>query len=230
MVHALVENRMTILVVGLILLAIPLGAGMFFLATTDSAVVTMHPQYVADFADDKVLVGASHNVFVGKVIAQSGTKQLGATPETQFSVEIIRNVKGELQGVVTVNQQGGYKDGVLYITESGDVSAPGKGERYMLQNGSTYLFATRYNESENWHTLNTFPTARKFLSADQGLSQEQLATVAVSDARVRQLYAAYPDEVLLEADIKAKNILNSFESLSFDEKQAVHNVIATDVQ
>ena len=27
----------------------------------------MHPIYVADFKDDRVLMGASHNVFVGKI-------------------------------------------------------------------------------------------------------------------------------------------------------------------
>src|ERR1700733_11535435 len=41
----------------------------------------------ADVADDKVLMGASHNVFVGKVIEQTGTRGDPLVPVvTQFAV------------------------------------------------------------------------------------------------------------------------------------------------
>lgn len=32
----------------------------------------VHPSYVADFSDDRVLVGGSHHVFVGKVVKRVG--------------------------------------------------------------------------------------------------------------------------------------------------------------
>lgn len=81
----------------------------------------MHAQYPADFRDDRILMGASHNVFVGKVISQVGNIPERILPDTQFSVDVIFNVKGNLRGRVTVDQNGGYKDGHLYLIEN---SAP----------------------------------------------------------------------------------------------------------
>ena len=36
----------------------------------------IHPQYIADFGNDKILMGASHNVFVGKVIMHKFVKNV----------------------------------------------------------------------------------------------------------------------------------------------------------
>src|SRR5712692_5597487 len=106
----------------------------------------MHASLAIPLADDRVLMGASHNVFVGKVISQIGTRAEPlssgkAIPITQFSVELISNVKGNLQGTVTVEQSGGYQDGVLLVNEDGDTFGPSNksGAGYLMQPGSTYL-------------------------------------------------------------------------------------------
>jgi len=182
---------------------------------TDSAskVVFVHPQYAADFSDDKVLVGASHNIFVGKVVRRIGNRERGVGPETQFEVEVAYNVKGNLRGVVTVNQQGGYKDGTLYVVANGNVSSPAKDARgYLLQLGSTYLFATRYNKQENWHTMNSYPGASKLLHDDPSASIDSLREFFAGDQRVNQLKTAYSNEILLEADIVNDNVRNSYKS------------------
>jgi len=170
--------------------------------------------YAANFADDKILVGASHDVFVGKVISQSGTKQRGVGPETQFSVQVISDIKGTLSGTVIVDQQGGYENGVLYVL--GDDDIPGissqDGPNYLLQPGATYLLATRYNPTENWYTLNSFPTASKLLSSNSSLSTADLQAIAARDPRVAQLQAAYSHEILLAADVAHWNTLNSYVS------------------
>lgn len=93
-------------------------------------IALIHPSYPANYDDNAILVGASHNVFVGKVIAQVGTKDFVGNPATQFSVEIITHIKGDLKDTVVVNQEGGYRNGVLYLMEeSGGLLVP----------GSTYL-------------------------------------------------------------------------------------------
>ena len=170
-------------------------------------------QYAADFSDDKVLIGASHNVFIGKVIRQVGTKERGIGPETQFQVTVIDNIKGDLHGTVTVDQQGGYKGGTLYVVGD-DTESPVKGGNgYLLQPGSTYLFATRYNPTENWYTLNSYPTASKLLSTDANAQDANLKALAEADPRVQQLKAAYPHEILISADRAHNNTRNSYESI-----------------
>jgi hypothetical protein len=171
----------------------------------------IHPIYVADFSKNDILIGASHNVFVGRVIKQSGEKALGSTPETQFKVEIISNIKGELKGTVTVNQFGGYKNGTFVTVEDDTPMPNGKSAgTYMLEPGATYLLATRYNEQEDWYTLNSFPTARKLLSKDANANIADLKTLAQNDERVKALTAAYPNEKLLDADIQHNNTRNNY--------------------
>ncbi len=177
-----------------------------------------HLQYVADFSDDKVLMGASHNVFVGRVVKQSGNKELGIGPETQFEVEIIENIKGELKGTVVVNQQGGYKNNVLYIVESDDI-LPSKAEDYLLRPGSTYLLATRYNEAEGWYTLNPYPTASKLLSSDTGATTESLLSIAKEDDRIGELKVAYSKETLLEADLRNNKTYNKYEEVEVNTEK-----------
>jgi len=53
--------------------------------------------YPANFADDRILMGASHDVFIGRVISQIGTQVIGGAPQTQFTVSVIANIKGNPQ-------------------------------------------------------------------------------------------------------------------------------------
>ncbi|MDO8516301.1 MAG: hypothetical protein Q7S28_03560 [bacterium] len=196
------------------------------------AAKVVHPMYMADFSDDKILMGGSQNVFVGKVIDQIGTSERWAGPETQFSVEVISNIKGDLRGMITVDQVGGYKNGDLYIIKGdvlGDdmvIPMSDDEKHYMLQPGTTYLFATRYSPTNNWYMLNSFPTARKTISENSSLGVSALWTLAASDPRVQELQAAYPKEVLLAADIGHSNTRNSYASLSEQQKAALPYYVA----
>jgi hypothetical protein len=184
-----------------------------FVRASVGKIVKIDAQYAADFSNDKVLVGASHDIFVGKVVQELGSKDLGDGPETQFSVAVIDNLKGNLQGTVTVDQQGGYKNGVLYVVGDDHVARGNEGTSYLLQPGSTYLFATRYNLQENWYTLNSYPTASKLITSDKSLGNDQLKSLAENDPRFKELQGAYPNEVLIDADVKHNNALNNYISL-----------------
>src|SRR5262245_44833860 len=96
-------------------------------------VVLMHASYPADFSDDRVLVGESHNIFVAKIIRQIGERERGIGPETQFQATVIKNIKGDLQGNVVIDQSGGYRNGTLYILGDGDVVQRDSGDQYLLQ-------------------------------------------------------------------------------------------------
>lgn len=114
---------------------------------SEKSIINAHSTSIADFSDKRILVGSSNNVFIGKVLQQSGTKNLSVIPETQFSVQVLENIKGSLPEMVTVNQQGGLheKEGTksLVLLEGDNLLIPGQ----------TYLFATRYLASENWYTI-----------------------------------------------------------------------------
>lgn len=167
--------------------------------------------YPADYSNDELLLGASHNVFIGKVLTQTGTIELAGNPTTQYHVEVINNIKGDAAKVITLNQEGGYKDGVQYIIKDG---AP------PLQLGSTYVLATRYRSADNSYTLNAHANASKLLTTDSRLSDAQLRVFADKDSKVNTFISAYVNEVLLQADIVNANTLNSFNSLPPNAKAA----------
>ena len=102
--------------------------------------------FVTDLGDDRKLAGISDNIFIGKVISKAGDKKIDVMPETQFNVQVIENIKGNLNENIIVNQQGGNEGGndnkiVLFENDK------------MIEPGKVYLVATRYNDAEKWHTL-----------------------------------------------------------------------------
>lgn len=113
-----------------------------------------------DTSDERMLVGFADNVFVGRVGGRVGDEPLegrvvpdpdspeGAapsTPQTQFSVEVLDNVKGQLNRTVTVSQTGGRVPGENAVMQNnGDP---------LLQPGQTVLFATRFDSGRGWHQI-----------------------------------------------------------------------------
>ena len=143
-----------------IVLASLIATGLLVMQTNEYKSGSENIYSQADFmdvSDDRVLVGAAHNVFIGKVVAQTGSKPntppveagdvLGFSPQTQVSVEVLENIKGNLNGTITVSQYGGYE-------EKSDVSQLVliEGDK-LLEPGKTYLFATRFNDIDGWHTI-----------------------------------------------------------------------------
>lgn len=128
-----------------------LGGIKFFTPIFDdlssAKVISTHPVWITDFNDKRKLVGESDNVFIGEVISQIGEEDLTGKPNTQFTVKILTNIKGNLEGIVTVNQEGGYykENGELYLllTEGDELLIPKE----------TYLFTSNVIEQEGWHHL-----------------------------------------------------------------------------
>lgn len=103
---------------------------------------TIDTDYAIDVSEPRKVVGFADNVFVGKVIKQVGARN-NYYPETQFEVEVLNIIKGEINGLIRVNQAGGYEKDYLFLME---------GDK-LIEEGKTYLFATRYLKEEQWHTL-----------------------------------------------------------------------------
>ena len=145
------------IIIALILLIGFIGAG-FFVAQIGNEIVYSDVEYVVDVTDDRALVGIADNVFIGKVIAQTGNKPNtprpeagdtpGFSPQTQFSVEVLENIKGNLTGTITVSQLGGYERTMIVVKQL----VLAKGDK-LLEPNKTYLFATGYNDIDEWHTI-----------------------------------------------------------------------------
>lgn len=104
------------------------------------AAVAVYASWAYDVTDDRLLVGAAANVFIGEVLAAEGGSPSGATdgdegyPTTIYSVQPLQQIKGSLPSTVTVTQFGGYApDGSLRFFENDG----------LLAAGMTYLFVTR---------------------------------------------------------------------------------------
>ena len=117
-----------------------------------TGVINLEVNYAFEPTDEEQLVGFATNVFVGRVVEKVGAEGAPLSgpggevvPRTQFSVAVLKDIKGDLGGEVTVSQTGGYDN------------AKGRGVRVegdpLLESGQQRLFVTSYDEREGWHTI-----------------------------------------------------------------------------
>lgn len=121
-------------------------------AAGNGEVVNVEVNYAFEPTDEKQLVGFATHVFVGRVIGKVGAEGAALSgrgdevvPRTQFSVAVLKNIKGDLGGEVTVSQTGGYDE-----PEGRTVRVEGDP---LLQTGQQRLFVTSYDEQEDWYTI-----------------------------------------------------------------------------
>ena len=125
---------------------VALLAWLFLPPSAGAFVSVSHLDYFKDMSDPKVLVGSSDDVFIGEVIKKQGQTGKYGWVETQYKVRVLEVFKGSLVGEVTVNRHGGYDRWTRTIqTVDGAPDMPEPGTRY--------LFATRFNSTENWHNF-----------------------------------------------------------------------------
>ena len=142
--------------------------------------------YVFDAGDKRKLVGAASNVFVGRVVGKSGEKGVGGfdpegpserapeSPRTQFEVAVTKNIKGGLEGPVTVSQEGGYAE---YAANKDYPEAGVKeGDRVwelklfegdpLLRPGQEVLLVANHDKQNGWYQIVGQPYGAVRLSPD----------------------------------------------------------------
>jgi hypothetical protein len=161
--------------------------------------------FATDFTNNEKLVGASHNIFVGKVtrMREKMTDSGSGFSYFQFDVKVLLNIKGGLEGTVLVDQ---------WNLVRGNLFSP------ILQVGHTYVLATREHKEYNSHTVGEHAACVRLISADSKLSDSILINLAEKNSRVRELRIAYPNEIVSEGEIRAGFAYNRFLSLP-KEKQ-----------
>jgi len=204
-------------IAGGIVMVVLLGIGLYTSIIKLPITREIHSQWIGGLESDEGLMGASHNVFIGRVQKEVGSQSTYETPETQFAVEVLYNIKGDLRGTAIVSQQGGYKNGILYRSSGDTVVASDnsvkQNEDGLMKQGETYLFVTRYSEKGNWYSIISSPNGTKLLSRDINLNKIDLQHLYESDERVIKLKEAYKNEILLDSDLKSNNTRNSYQSL-----------------
>ncbi len=111
-------------------------------------VVSMEVSYAVNVEDPRALAGFADNIFFGKVATTHGTvyrKGHRTMPWTHYEVSVTGNIKGGLEGKVSVLQEGGYspEDQRTYLIQ----------KDALLTEGAEYLFATRQDETSNVHVI-----------------------------------------------------------------------------
>jgi hypothetical protein len=162
---------------------------------------------IADFSVDEELVGASHNVFVAKVIKKTGNKIEHEMPFTQYEVEVQKNIKGDLDGRVTVLHQGGYEYGMLDLV-SGAREHPQK--MGFLEEGKTYLLTSRYRVENDTHYLILHPNSRMLVSSDLEFRYREDEVPEKVKKRVKELKEAYKHEVIPKGDAMNNTAYNNY--------------------
>jgi hypothetical protein len=101
---------------------------------------TGDPIFEIDPRDDRALAAYATDIFIGKVLRQTGA--VGAPtsapgqeiPQSQFAVDVLHAIKGKAEGVVTINQVGGLdRDAGQIMLLAGDtLLRPGASEVFLL--------------------------------------------------------------------------------------------------
>lgn len=190
-----VSNKRKKLIIFSVAITAAVGMGLHANVIKLPITNTIYYQWGPEVGSYEGTMKAVSNVFVGKVIKQTGSKARFEFPETQFAVEVLQNIKGDLQGEVIVSQEGGYRDGVLYrssedITVSIDEPVRGKDDGLMKE-GETYLFVTRYSEMGKWYDSYSHPYGTKLLSRNKDLKGDALRALYEKDEKYVKLKESY---------------------------------------
>lgn len=108
---------------------------------------TVQVSFPTDFSDRQRLVGFADNVFVGHVLSQDRTGLNNNLPVTFYTVEVLKNLKGDLNGKVTVRQEGGWDERQQAVVLFEETS--------LLIPDQTYLFVTISRNGVDFHTTIT---------------------------------------------------------------------------
>lgn len=186
-----------IVVIGLIAVVL---AGFSFYVTTLSPINPnggdMDMRYIADFSDDRNVIGFAGNVFVGKIIEVLKHTKSDNLPVTLYKVEVVHNIKGILKGSVVVMDIVGYSvddEGKEKLTSLNGVDT-------LMQSGEIYLFATNHDEvmtkqeGLDVFSLGGHPNFNKKLSVDGSLNADELKAVIKENKEVKAWEEAYDNE------------------------------------
>lgn len=185
-----------IVTAGTLLVAV-VGIGVYLSAEhTSKPSSELEMRYVADFSDERNVIGFSGNVFTGKITKVLKHTKSDSLPVTLYEVEVFHNIKGELKGSVIVMDTVGYSAD----TEGKQRISSLNGVDTFMQPGETYLLAVNYDEvmtkqeGLDVFSLGGHPNFNKQISLDGTLPLNELKIAAMQDEEVKKWEVAYKNE------------------------------------
>lgn len=185
-----------VVVIGLIVVAFA-GFGLYITTSSSNPMGSgMEMRYVADFSDERNVIGFAGNVFAGKITKILKHTKSDNLPVTLYEVEVIDNIKGTLKGSVAVMDIVGYSvdsEGEEKLTSINGIDA-------LMQPGETYLFATNYDEAMTKQegfdvfSLGGHPNFKKVLNVDGSLKANELKVATKQSQEVKVWEEAYSNE------------------------------------
>lgn len=205
----IISLKQKIFASSMVLVAI-VGIGLYTNTVhTNKPSAELEMRYIADFSDDRNVLGISGHVFVGKITNIIKHTDVQGILVTLFEAKIVQNIKGDLKGSVVVLQVAGYRE-----VEGGRVFSS-LGGNSLMKLGETYLLATSYDElvtkqeGLDVYTIGNHSNFTKLLSSNETLTISDLKSVADKDEKVSAWKEAYKNENMQMRDFIENNVKNS---------------------
>lgn len=146
-----------VFIVWLVLLSffVSISAVVVYISKSKTHDAFFDQAFITDPETRRELFLRADNIFIGSVMEHVGStlsapSSIGTgliTPYGQFAVKIEENIKGNLGGIVVINQGGRYYPELF--SSAIELSE----EDQLLTIGETYLFFTQFNEQYDWQDI-----------------------------------------------------------------------------
>ena len=195
-----------------------LSISVFWFFSYKNLNATIHfidSNFIADFDNDKKVLGASDNVFVWRITENLWLAEVkeweSKIPSTLFNVEVIYNIKWKVKWVIIVKQEAGYdRFWDLYIPE---------GTQYM-EEWQTYLLATIGDS----FTIISHHNGSHLLDLDSKKSKTEIRELLKNNQKIKDWRNAYIGEEIYENGYKISSEKNLYKNLSQKEKDNFENI------
>lgn len=153
--------------------------------------------FVLDFSDYKNVLWFAENVFVWKVLKNTGTYDNYWDPETSYEIEVLYNIKWTLKWNINTVFEWWYEDWILIISNW----------QKLPEEWNIYLFVTMWDihkisSHENWIYL---------LGSEKKLKKD-IKTIIREDKKVNDFRKIYKDSSIY-------NTKNKYSDLTKEEKE-----------
>ena len=223
------ENKKKFITLILVLIIIFLYSFTSWVPRFQSTVVNC---WAFNIDDDKELVGIHQNVFIAKVLKKKRPKETVVGMYTEFEVEVLKNIKGNLKGKVKVFQPGGYKgiflerpdsagfikeDKVYLLFTSGkDILGDPRGHREVIKNSEKYSKEEILNKKEVKKIIDRYGEAYKkeiYNISDILDNNLKNSYKKYTDAERQKMADEYYEE---EKDQTRKNLIEEYKKKGFE--------------